>query len=115
MESDQMNPSPTIGDGQNAFAIQRRLRIRRALVENLLFVLTIGGIVVGFAVGFGVRELKPSKEAITWIGKQFNLWETFCIIYYYYIAFGKLLYLWYFNVKIWRWKMNKMEHHVSNS
>ncbi|XP_021366291.1 excitatory amino acid transporter 3-like, partial [Mizuhopecten yessoensis] len=42
--------------------------IRRWIKENLMITLTTAGIVIGFALGFGIREAKPSLEVLTWIG-----------------------------------------------
>ncbi|XP_021360035.1 excitatory amino acid transporter-like [Mizuhopecten yessoensis] len=42
--------------------------IRRWIKENLMITLTTAGIVLGFALGFGIREAKPSPEVLTWIG-----------------------------------------------
>jgi len=39
------------------------------LKENLLVVTTLLGAAVGFSIGFGVRSLQPSEDAIMWIGK----------------------------------------------
>ncbi|KAK7090285.1 hypothetical protein V1264_010100 [Littorina saxatilis] len=36
--------------------------------ENAVLLLTLLGVVLGFAIGFGVRELHPSDDAIMWIG-----------------------------------------------
>lgn len=38
------------------------------LKENAVLLLTLVGVVFGFAIGFGVRELKPSADALMWIG-----------------------------------------------
>ncbi|KAK7484828.1 hypothetical protein BaRGS_00023871 [Batillaria attramentaria] len=38
------------------------------LKENAVLLLTLIGVVLGFAIGFGIRELKPSKDALMWIG-----------------------------------------------
>ena len=47
----------------------RCMRILRLLRKRLLAILTILGILLGFAIGFGVRNLKLSDNAIMWIGK----------------------------------------------
>ncbi|XP_069103734.1 excitatory amino acid transporter-like [Argopecten irradians] len=36
--------------------------------DNLLLILTTAGAILGFAVGFGIREGKPSRDHLTWIG-----------------------------------------------
>ena len=38
------------------------------LAENAVLLLTLVGVVLGFAIGFGVRELEPSQDALMWIG-----------------------------------------------
>ncbi|XP_021344888.1 putative sodium-dependent excitatory amino acid transporter glt-6 [Mizuhopecten yessoensis] len=42
--------------------------LRRWINENFLLVLTSVGIVFGFILGFGIREVNPSPELLTWIG-----------------------------------------------
>ena len=45
--------------------------------ENLLLVLTLVGVLLGFAVGFGFREANPSEDALMWIGMSiFNQRHT---------------------------------------
>ncbi|XP_041365075.1 excitatory amino acid transporter-like [Gigantopelta aegis] len=41
---------------------------KSAIRNNLIVLLTIGGVVVGFIVGFLVKTLQPSQDAIIWIG-----------------------------------------------
>ncbi|KAL3846710.1 hypothetical protein ACJMK2_017677 [Sinanodonta woodiana] len=36
--------------------------------NNLLLILTMSGVVLGFALGFGIREAKPSSDQLMWIG-----------------------------------------------
>ncbi|KAL4225725.1 hypothetical protein ACF0H5_016414 [Mactra antiquata] len=36
--------------------------------RNLLVILTIVGVIFGLALGFGVREARPSTDAVMWIG-----------------------------------------------
>ncbi|KAK3580085.1 hypothetical protein CHS0354_001219 [Potamilus streckersoni] len=36
--------------------------------KNLLLVLTMCGVVLGFALGFGIRETKPTTDQLMWIG-----------------------------------------------
>ncbi|KAK7090117.1 excitatory amino acid transporter-like isoform X2 [Littorina saxatilis] len=43
-------------------------KLRLFLAANIMLILTCVGIVLGFAIGFGVRELHPSKDALMWIG-----------------------------------------------
>ncbi|CAH1787037.1 unnamed protein product [Owenia fusiformis] len=43
-------------------------KIRYHLKNNMLLVLTMLSIVIGFAAGFGIRWLNPTKDAIMWIG-----------------------------------------------
>ena len=66
-------------DRQN-FGSKCRCRIGKTLTDNLLFVLTIAGILVGFAVGFGVRELQPSEDVIMWIGNPY-MTDTVSLLY----------------------------------
>ncbi|XP_069104481.1 excitatory amino acid transporter-like [Argopecten irradians] len=42
--------------------------IRRWVKENLLLILTTTGAILGLAIGFGIREGKPSRDHLTWIG-----------------------------------------------
>ena len=37
--------------------------------ENIVLFLTLAGVVLGFAIGFGVRELNPTADALMWIGQ----------------------------------------------
>ena len=39
------------------------------LSRNGLIISVLAGVAVGFALGFGLRVLEPSGDAITWIGK----------------------------------------------
>ncbi|XP_076454161.1 excitatory amino acid transporter-like [Babylonia areolata] len=41
---------------------------RTLLRENLVLLLTLVGVLLGFAIGFGVRELNPSEDTLMWIG-----------------------------------------------
>ncbi|KAL5004873.1 hypothetical protein ScPMuIL_018329 [Solemya velum] len=41
---------------------------RRFIKRNLLLILTVTGIVSGFALGFGLRKAELSRSAILWIG-----------------------------------------------
>ena len=43
-------------------------RIWGHVQRNLLLLLTIVGVLVGFGIGFGVRPTNPSTTAIMWIG-----------------------------------------------
>ncbi|KAK3104137.1 hypothetical protein FSP39_024686 [Pinctada imbricata] len=40
----------------------------KLIKDNLLVLLTMVGVGLGFALGFGVRSLDPSKDAIMWLG-----------------------------------------------
>lgn len=40
----------------------------KTIKRNLLLILTILGVIIGLAVGLGVREAKPSADAVMWIG-----------------------------------------------
>ncbi|KAL7061935.1 hypothetical protein AAHC03_0787 [Spirometra sp. Aus1] len=44
------------------------------LRDNLFVIFILLGVVVGFGIGFGVRELKPSAEAIVWIAMPGNIY-----------------------------------------
>lgn len=46
-------------------------KVKLFLRGNLMLFLTMTGIIVGFALGFGIRELHPSKNALMWIGTQY--------------------------------------------
>ncbi|KAK7484827.1 hypothetical protein BaRGS_00023870 [Batillaria attramentaria] len=61
--------SPVLAEKADGIPRTSRDRgIRRYLKENAVLLLTFIGVVVGFAVGFGVRELDPSPDALMWIG-----------------------------------------------
>ena len=49
--------------------LARSAPCKTLLKENAVLVLTLIGVVLGFAVGFGVRELNPSDDALMWIGQ----------------------------------------------
>ena len=42
--------------------------IKNWVMENLLLVLTLVGVLLGFAVGFGFRTMRPTADALMWIG-----------------------------------------------
>lgn len=44
-------------------------KIKKWMLDNLLLVLTLVGVILGFVVGFGFREAHPSEDALMWIGK----------------------------------------------
>ena len=44
-------------------------RVKRFVRRDGLMLLILIGMVLGFAIGFGIRELNPSKDALMWIGK----------------------------------------------
>jgi hypothetical protein len=39
------------------------------LKQNAVLFLTLIGVVIGFALGFGIREAHPSSDALMWLGK----------------------------------------------
>lgn len=43
-------------------------KIKKWMLDNLLLVLTLVGVILGFVVGFGFREAHPSEDALMWIG-----------------------------------------------
>lgn len=43
-------------------------KILEHVKRNLLLLLTVVGVIVGFGIGFGVRPAKPSDTALMWIG-----------------------------------------------
>ncbi|XP_062605317.1 excitatory amino acid transporter 1-like [Saccostrea cucullata] len=47
--------------------------IQRILRGQLLFVLTFLAVVLGFIIGFGIREVRPSTDVIQWIGMPGDL------------------------------------------
>ncbi|XP_062605325.1 excitatory amino acid transporter 1-like [Saccostrea cucullata] len=47
--------------------------IRRILHGQLLFVLTFLAVILGFIIGFGIREARPSRDVIQWIGMPGDL------------------------------------------
>ena len=44
--------------------------IKTTLKGNVLMILTLVGVALGFAIGFGIRPLNPSTDALLWIGKS---------------------------------------------
>ena len=44
--------------------------IKTTLRRNMLMMLTLVGVVIGFTIGFGIRPLNPSRDALLWIGKS---------------------------------------------
>ena len=44
-------------------------KILEHVKRNLLLLLTVVGVIVGFGIGFGVKPAKPSDTALMWIGK----------------------------------------------
>lgn len=42
----------------------------RRMRNNLLVILTVVGILVGIAIGFAVRPLNLSSDAMMWLGKK---------------------------------------------
>lgn len=53
---------------EDMLANRRISPLRRWVNNNLLLLLTTAGIVLGFAIGFGIRAVIPSPTALTWIG-----------------------------------------------
>ncbi|PVD18321.1 hypothetical protein C0Q70_20870 [Pomacea canaliculata] len=51
-------------DTKQAFVPKVKIFLR----GNALLILTMVGIVAGFALGFGIRELDPSRGALMWLG-----------------------------------------------
>lgn len=43
-------------------------KLGKFIKNNLMLILTFGGIIAGFALGFGIRETQPSKDVLMWIG-----------------------------------------------
>lgn len=58
IEIEEQTSVPVISRGWRAY-----------LKQNAVLLLTLLGVVLGFAIGFGVRELNPSDDALMWIGK----------------------------------------------
>ncbi|XP_041379251.1 excitatory amino acid transporter 1-like [Gigantopelta aegis] len=44
------------------------VKVKGYFRKDVLMILTLTGIILGFALGFGIRELHPSKDAIMWMG-----------------------------------------------
>ncbi|VDN11423.1 unnamed protein product [Dibothriocephalus latus] len=53
--------------------ITRQNKCLLCLRDNVFTLVTLGGVGVGFALGFGVRAAKPSPEAVDWIGEFYLL------------------------------------------
>ena len=43
-------------------------KFHRVMRDQILFVLTILAVVIGFVVGFGIREIEPSSDVVDWLG-----------------------------------------------
>lgn len=43
-------------------------KTKKWMMDNLLLVLTLVGVILGFAVGFGFKAADPSPDALMWIG-----------------------------------------------
>jgi hypothetical protein len=43
-------------------------RVKKLIKKELLLILTAFGIIVGFTVGFIVREFEPSTDLLAWLG-----------------------------------------------
>ena len=42
----------------------------RFMKDNIIMMLTFLAVVLGFAIGFGLREVDLSDDALTWIGRS---------------------------------------------
>ncbi|GFS27665.1 amino acid transporter [Elysia marginata] len=62
--------SKALDRGSNRGLDARRARTlaRSFLKENILILLTLLGIVVGFAIGLTLQHVKPSPDVLQWIG-----------------------------------------------
>lgn len=58
-------------DGARRRACCLASKITKFIGDNLMLILTFAGILVGFSLGFGIREANPSKDALLWIGNTF--------------------------------------------
>ncbi|XP_078329751.1 excitatory amino acid transporter-like isoform X2 [Crassostrea virginica] len=48
-------------------------KFHRVMRDQILFVLTILAVVIGFVVGFGIREIEPSSDVVDWLGMPGDL------------------------------------------
>ena len=44
-------------------------KVKHYIRKDALMYFILLGIIVGFVVGFGIRNLNPSKDALMWLGK----------------------------------------------
>lgn len=64
----------TVQDHHGSFDDARRRacclasKITKFIGQNLMLILTFAGIIIGFSLGFGIREINPSNDALLWIG-----------------------------------------------
>lgn len=49
------------------------VKIKTVLINNLLLVLTLVGVVMGFLIGFGARQTNPTENALMWLGMYYIL------------------------------------------
>ena len=54
-------------------ARKQKTQCQRILWENLVLGLTLVGVGVGFAIGFGVRQYKPDAYTRSWISKYLTI------------------------------------------
>ena len=45
-------------------------RIQNALKKDIVLLMNIIGIILGFIIGLSIRILKPSQDALMWVGKS---------------------------------------------
>ncbi|XP_061169455.1 excitatory amino acid transporter-like [Saccostrea echinata] len=67
---DIMKKQLKVEDNENKSCIRN---IQRILRGQLLFVLTFLAVILGFIIGFGIREAGPSIDALHWIGMPGDL------------------------------------------
>lgn len=70
MESDRLTNGEKVSSENTIDSKCGRIlyKIKKWMLDNLLLVLTLVGVIFGFAVGFGFREMHPSEDALMWIG-----------------------------------------------
>ena len=50
-------------------------KLRSKIKENLLLLLTLCGVLVGFGLGFGLRRYELSDSGLMWLGKYMYTFE----------------------------------------
>lgn len=61
--------SNSVGEMKNTSKFRNVLaRIKTVIMNNLLLVLTLLGVVLGYFIGFGTRKTNPTKNALMWLG-----------------------------------------------